>query len=1290
MTIKQSKHDRELKDIQLKQFEQERSFKSREEAYINEIKELHNMMNNRIDTEHVEKIKKASHDLRMNDVMNDNQQNLEKIQELEQRCLVLEREKEKYAKENQIFLENLKEGQRMNDKYLELSLSFDRLNQDKNELFNENNNKAQMISNLNSEIAVLRENQARNFDKQINDKINEFSQERNDLNRNIQELFNENNHKLQIINNLNAKCKELDENNSTLMERNRKLDDICNGLRKDLDSNNLGNSVIMENQKELDKMNEKYRTLFSNFNDVLQEKNAKDNRIEELVKEDSFNMNKINNLSMELSNMKSENLYLANENTRIKTMQDNYNKSTDNLRNELNQLKSETLNLKNQNETYKVKIDRLTNELESLTRDFVSKQEEIFKLSESKEMQVTEMHQKNESLISELNKMSEEKKKISFENIILNGTIKEQKESLERLELSTKRLNDEHLERERSIAFMKEQLYKSDNQIKDLSINNNNLNDKLAVLQKENLEFKHYQDNHISTTQFTFGKLEIDLNNMKEENKILTENFKEIKEIQNSYESLKQKNSYLTIELNNLNAERTHLINENATLNEKATYLQNLMEKFKSEIDNLNSNHRFVEDHNVKLSETLENLRKSKVLLENTYSTDNINLKRQNEGYNMKIMDLNEKLKILATELERVGMEIVKKEEEIQMLVEKLQNNEELLYFFKQEKESMACENVALRKENQNFNSEAPKLINKMQSLNECVENLRAEIDRLSFEKANKDEDIRILTLKLASNQPNLQNSFPLAQKEDMESNIVMLNRKIRENQESYLAQLTLKENRVDQLNILLSEKERIITEKENFIFKTMDEMNSSMNLNQEKLLSAENIMSNLQQAMKVTQKENENLKNQLLNLKQNKEFLFIKSKENVDSYNSAQERIANLQSTYNSLHENNKKLEGSYNQLLDVNNKLNNDNETLLSKIESLENDQNHPSDLLCSPNSTSLSAEFEKLKKNYQIMETDYRALSLELKKKELIAKEIDTMHEEKLQIKKTYNFLFEKYQNIQADFDELSKENADLLNHLNLQNDQNLTQNKESQQEKNQSYRKDIKNKSLNFSPKVMFSPESPIFLSGTFDFKKMLQPKKPYKARNFTEFAEKFKDSQDFNENMEDLEAKKLLLETELENCRELLAVKNEEAEQLLQNSQEMIAKLNFSMSKLGETETICNEISKNLQKSLRNAENLEETLQLRTKEISELKISLKGSQEEISRNKGIEVELAGKNNLIASLKAGMARKEEDLEDRKVEIDVLNEKIEFLHQKIELGGDMEEEMAQKNNKIEVISK
>ena len=449
--------------------------------------------------------------------------------------------------------------------------------------------------------------------------------------------------------------------------------------------------------------------------------------------------------------------------------------------------------------------------------------------------------------------------------------------------------------------------------------------------------------------------------------------------------------------------------------------------------------------------------------------------------------------------------------------------------------------------------------------------------------------------------------------------------------------------------------------------------------------LNAENMMNNLQQTIKVTQKENDDLKNQVLNLKQTNEFLLNKNKENIDSYNSAQERISQLQDTYDSLHENNKKLEKSFNDLLDVNNKLNYENQALLIKIESLENNQNlSPENLFNSQNLTTISAEFEKLKKNYQILETEHKALSLECKRKELLSKEIETLHEEKLQIKKTYNFLFEKYQKIQVDFDELSKENADLINHLKLsQNEQNPTQNKENQV----TYRKDIKNKSLSFSPKILFSPESPVFLSGNFDFKKMLQPKRPYKARNFTEFAEKFKDSQDFNENMEDLEAKKLLLETELEKCQEMLAEKSEEVEQLLQNSQETMVKLNFSMSKLGETETICNEISKNLQKSLKNAENLEETLQIKNKELSELKNNLKECQEEISRKKTIELELVGKNNLITSLKSGVERKEMELEERKVSINVLNEKIEFLHQKIERIGGMEEEIVQKNKKIEV---
>lgn len=1285
MTVKQSKHDRELKDVQLKLFEQEQSFKSLEETYTNEINELHNIINNRIDTGHVEKIKRASNDIKLNELMNENQKNVERIQELELRCLVFEKEKEKYAKENQIFLENLKEGQRMNDKYLELSVCFDKLNQEKNELLSDANTKAKIINNLNTELAFLRENQIKN-EKQMNDKMNEYSQERNELNRKIQELFSENNHKLQILTNLNAQCKELDEKNVSLMEKSRKLEEICNVLRKDLDSNNLRNSLLIENQKESDKMNEKYQILFNNFNNVMLEKDAKDKRIEELMKGDSLSINRINNLNIELSNIKSENAYLTNENARIKMMQDNYNKNTDNIRNELNQVQSENLNLKNQIETYKVKIDRKTNELEDLSRDFACKQEEIFKLNESKEMQIKEMNQRNEGLINELNKISEEKKNISFENIIFSGTIKEQNESLERLNLSIRRLNDENFEKERNIAIIKEELIKKDNEIKDLSVKNNILNDKIMGLQKENLAFKEYQENNITTTQFTIGKLETDLNNLREENKILTQNFQEIKEIQNLYESLKQKNSYLTIELNNLNTERTHMINENATLNEKTTYLQNLMEKFKSEIDNLNSSNRFVEDQNIKLNETLESLRKSKLLLENNNAADNLTLKRQNESYNMKIADLNEKLRILAAELERLGVEIVKKDEEIQTLVEKLQNNEELLHFFKQEKESLSLESATLRKENQNFNSETPKLITKMQSLNECIENLRNEIDRMSLERANKDEDIRILTLKLANHQSNLQNAFPLAQKEDMESNIFILNKKIKENQESYISQMAQKDNRINQLNILLSEKERIISEKEGFIFKTMEEMNCSLNLNQEKLLSAENIMSNLQQTMKVIQKENDDLKNQLINLKQTNEFLLNKNKENINSYNSAQERISNLQDTYDSLHESNKKLEKSYNDLLDVNSKLSYENQALLIKIESLENNNNTNLDLSNCPIPINISAEFEKLKKNYQILETDHKTLSLEFKRKELLSKEIETLHEEKLQIKKTYNFLFDKYQKIQTDFDELSKENADLINHLKLSQNEQIPPIKENQND--QTYRKDIKNKSMSFSPKIMFSPESPVFLSGTFDFKKMLQGKKPYKARNFTEFAEKFKDSQDFNENMEDLEAKKLLLEAELEKCKEMLSEKNEEVEQLLQNGQETMAKLNFSMSKLGETETICNEISKNLQKSLKNAENLEETLQIKNKELSDLRINLRECQEEFnSKNKAFELELAGKNNLIASLKAGVERKEIELDDKKVSINVLNEKIEFLHQKIERSEGIEEEIAQKNKKIEV---
>ena len=472
-------------------------------------------------------------------------------------------------KENQYIQINkdLQEKQRilnqLNETYNKLSKNVADLNQMKDNLVVEINQKKGEISNINDII-----NLKNNYNNEINKLKLELKQKNDQLSNIKNDFENKNNQLLQQYNE-----KEMELNNIKSELQRMKMNEVNLNLIKNKENEiNKRSQELNEKEKNLNNLIEKYKelgninkNLESNISDlskkrqnlideIKQYEEMKTNKRESIVNTNNILNNKIKELEKELQQKNkqlSDNNLIKLELDKVIKEKNELNKQIFDkddelkmLKSEMNQMKINEVNLNNLNK----KNQELTEANKKLNNDIYDLMNKYKKLLEEKkqneEIELTkknELINKNNNLIKQLNDMQKilEQKDKQILNINLI------KKDLEKLSKENKELSQQKDKKEKEINLMRLKINQMEkNELNSISLQNKEIeiNKKLKELNEKenNLIFLNKRNKELTTEN---KNLENQISNLNKNKQKLNDELKKLElQILNKKEALEKLN----------------------------------------------------------------------------------------------------------------------------------------------------------------------------------------------------------------------------------------------------------------------------------------------------------------------------------------------------------------------------------------------------------------------------------------------------------------------------------------------------------------------------------------------------------------------------------------------------------------------------------------------------------------------------------------------------------------------------------------------------------------------------
>ena len=568
------------------------------------------------------------------------------------------------------FFTNFNTNNEENDKnYFLQKKIFDFFEQLKHILISEKNEKLVQIKSkedyyLNKNYVINKNNNTKidfyeyikNNEKKIFTKINFLIESKNKVFNDIESLIEKSQkEKKEYKNQINAlktRIEFMDKNDKNIIDLKNKI------IEYDKKIENKENELKLEKNKYKDIMEQKI-----NLNNIIKE-NTKE--IFEL-KEENKNLNQ---KITELSEYKDKYLIEINDKEEIKNIKNKF-------LNDIEKYKIDILNLKNQNK--------------HISKEIITKQNQIEILEENNKKLTEEFNKKISALKNENNNLIKENKIKENEISLLNDN---KKETI----LKLKNIEEEH-----------------QNSIKS----NDELNKKILKEKEALLSQLNIQNN----------KLTEEYNDL---NKVYKEQIKNFNEISNKYNDIKNKYKEINIKFDEAN-------NEIKELNEELIKLKLEKEKIKYELTTKSEDYESIKEKYISLIENKS--RETK----NYEKNKNKILELEKE-----IIKKNEKLLERQNEMDKNQEEIIKYQNEINVLQNEIKEQKEEIEkikseFNNQNKSLNKCKELI--KEEQNKNKELQKFKNEFENKNLYQQNKES--------KVNTIEAIRTNSIKKTMKKPN-------------------------------------------------------------------------------------------------------------------------------------------------------------------------------------------------------------------------------------------------------------------------------------------------------------------------------------------------------------------------------------------------------------------------------------------------------------------------------------------------------------------------------------------------------
>ena len=619
----------------------------------------------------------------------------------------------------------------------------DDMNDDLSQKISENEDLKQQVYDLNNKINSLNitiqenENTIKELNQQIDGldatnevfekNIEELSNYKKDMNLEIGEIIkmkNERENKIdeliQIMNELSEKyknkCEELFNKNKELIIKNE-------SKNKTLELNNFEIDQIMNN---LDGNENNINSLFNSINEL------------------------INNLMIKLEVKENNIKQLKNENQNIinsKEDMDNKNKNIiTSLENDINNYKNKIMakdkiiqNHIEQGLYINMEFEEI-NKLISLNNSNINKINEIYK----NDLSLFQKYYNNIILYQKklvLKGLSEND--INIDEI--KDLIKNNSEIVEKLSSNYNELNNKYFDKccnllnSISMQEMKNKILLEKS--KNVEINENNLNQKISLLEKENNNIKNENKNLKQTYQISLdenNKIKKDLD--KNKTQINTLNNEIIKYI----EQIKEKDSILDNlrkEQSKINLQIKELENKNKSLDQSINEKNNLINKLQTDANNQNKIIDELNNKNISLIKEMEQEKNNHSLY-----------KEQNSENAEKISELNDKILMLFNEIsnkDKTINELNSEHSELSKQINEMMNykNESLNKVSEKEKEINQLQN--------NINDINNKFLENNNQINNLINENKDKINEIEELKKNVNE-----SQKEANEKNNLVNKL--------------------------------------------------------------------------------------------------------------------------------------------------------------------------------------------------------------------------------------------------------------------------------------------------------------------------------------------------------------------------------------------------------------------------------------------------------------------------------------------------------------------------------------------------
>ena len=472
-------------------------------------------------------------------------------------------------KENQYIQINkdLQEKQRLlnqlNETYNKLSKNVADLNQMKDNLVGEINQKKGEISNIN-DIINLKNNYNNEINKlklELKQKNDQLSNIENDFENKRKQLIQQYNEKEMELNNIKSELQRMKMNEINLNLIKNKENEI-NKRSQELNDKEKNLNNLIEKYKELGNINKNLESNISDLSkkrqnlidEIKQYEEMKTNKRESIVNTNNILNNKLKELEKELQQKNkqlSDNNLIKQELDKVIKEKNELNKQIFDKDDELKMLKSEmnqmkinegilnNLNKKNQELTEANK--KLNNEMYDLMNKYKKLLEEKKQNEEVESNKKNELINKNNNLIKQLNDMQKilEQKDKQILNINLI------KKDLEKLSKENKELSQQKNEKEKEINLMRLKINQMEkNELNSISLQNKEIeiNKKLKELNEKenNLIFLNKRNKELATEN---KNLENQISNLNKNKQKLNDELKKLElQILNKKEALEKLN----------------------------------------------------------------------------------------------------------------------------------------------------------------------------------------------------------------------------------------------------------------------------------------------------------------------------------------------------------------------------------------------------------------------------------------------------------------------------------------------------------------------------------------------------------------------------------------------------------------------------------------------------------------------------------------------------------------------------------------------------------------------------